>query len=303
MLTMLHAILVADLVTASSPNIQTYLEELNPNTNLVKNYLNDSLWDMKKPRTSTSRDSKISIGYMGGQTHQIDLENIKNALINVFKKYPEKVKYKFWGAQPPQELLDLPATEYDPINQEDYAQFANFFSQQECDIFIAPLVDNQFNRAKSTIKFLEYSAQGVPGVYSKLSPYEEVINIGVNGFLAGNLDDWEIHLEALIEDPSLRQKIGAAAQQTVKEGWLLSSNYDRFHEAYQLALDVGEKNKMVGKRGDNLKNIISHAEDYQSDLEERLLAAENQLNDIHSSRSWRLLKQIQKMRMMIIPKR
>lgn len=303
MLTMLYAILDADTVTSSSPILQDYLAELNPNSKLINNYLIDSFWGMEKPKTTSRTDPFVTIGYMGGQTHQSDLENIKNALLNVFRKYPEKVKYKFWGTQPPRELLDLASTEYDPINQEDYAQFASYFSRKECDILIAPLVDNEFNRAKSNLKFLEYSIQGVPGVYSKLPPYEDIIEHGTNGFLAEDILEWETHLETLIRDPLLRNRMGSAAQQTVKDGWLLSSNYSRFNDVYKQALEGKEKKAKVGKLDINLKTIISHAEDYQSDLEERLFAAQNQLNEIHNSRSWKLLKQIQNMRLKIIPKR
>jgi glycosyltransferase involved in cell wall biosynthesis len=303
MLTMLYAILDADIVTSSSPILHNYLAELNPNSKLINNYLVDSFWGMEKPKITSITDPFVTIGYMGGQTHQSDLENIKNALLNVFRKYPEKVRYKFWGTQPPGELLDLAITEYDPINLEDYARFASYFSRKECDIFIAPLVDNEFNRAKSNLKFLEYSIQGVPGVYSKLPPYEDIIEHGTNGFLAEDIDEWEAHLENLIRDPSLRNKIGSAAQQTVKDGWLLSSNYSEFMDVYMQALEGEEKRAKVGKLDKNLRTIISHAEDYQSDLEERLFAAQNQLNEIHNSRSWKILKQIQKMRLKIIPKR
>ena len=94
MLTMLYAILDADMVTASSTNLQAYLSELNPNTRLVENYLNDSLWEMKEPGLKPDKDISVSIGYMGGQTHQADLEYIKYALLNVFEKFPEKVKFK-----------------------------------------------------------------------------------------------------------------------------------------------------------------------------------------------------------------
>ena len=88
MLTMLYAILDADMVTASSTNLQAYLFELNPNTRLVENYLNDSLWEMKEPDPKPDKDKSVSIGYMGGQTHQADLEYIKYALLNVFEKFP-----------------------------------------------------------------------------------------------------------------------------------------------------------------------------------------------------------------------
>jgi len=303
MLTMLYAILDADMVTASSPHLLEYLSDLNPNSRLVRNFLNDSLWAVKQPKPTLGKESGVAIGYMGGQTHQADLEFVKNALLNVNRKYQNHVKYKFWGAQPPAELLELPSTEWVAINQEDYDQFASYYSQQDCDILIAPLVDNKFNRAKSCVKFLEYSVLGAPGIYSNLPPYETVVEHGINGYLADSPDDWEPHLSALIENPTLRNQIATAAQKTVQDDWLLSRKYHELIDVYQLALEEKGSAQKVRQDNANLKRIISQAEDYQSGLEERLHAVDNQLNEIHNSRSWRLLKQIQKLRLKLIPKR
>ena len=257
---------------------------------------------MKQPKPTLSKDSGVAIGYMGGQTHQADLEFVKNALLNVYRKYPDHVKYKFWVAQPPVELLELPSTEYIAINLEDYAQFAKYYSQQDCDIFIAPLGENKFNRAKSCVKFLEYSVLGVPGVFSNLPPYETVVEHGINGYLADSPDGWYTGLSAFIENPTLRNQIATAAQKTVQEEWLLSRKYHELIDVYQLALEEKGPAQKVRQDNANLKRIISQAEDYQSGLEERLHAVDNQLNEIHNSRSWRLLKQIQKLRLKLIPK-
>lgn len=299
MLVMLYAIIDADLVTASSPYLQGYLSDLNPNTRLISNYLHDGLWTFKEPEPVQGGSARITIGYMGGQTHQADLDFIGEVLIRIYKKYPDLVKYKFWGAKPPAELLELSSTEWIAINQEDYARFTAFFSQQECDIFIAPLLDEEFNRAKSSLKFLEYAVLGAAGVYSQLPPYEDIVEHGVNGFLAKNHQDWEEHLVELIENPSLREQIALAAQKTVKDGWLLSNNHhqlgDIYRQVLQGSLDRQRENK-------NLKRIIAHAERYQSGLEGELFAASNQLSEIHNSRSWRMLKKIQNFRLKVLPR-
>ena len=302
MLAMLYAILDADLVTASSPNLQAYLAEVNPDSKLIHNYLDDSLWKLISPKPVSSLDSRVTIGYMGGQTHQADLEFIKHSLLNLSNKYPDKVNFKFWGTRPPAELLDLPSTKWEAVNFENYAQFASYFSQQECDIFIAPLVNNEFNSSKSSIKFLEYSSLGIPGVYSNLPPYKTIIEHGKNGFLADDPGEWESHLSTLIDDPELRHQIGRAAQRTVNDGWLLSENYSRLSDVYQLALEGRELTAKYETDHKPLMSILSHAEEYQSGLEDRIFAANNQLNEIHSSRSWKLLKQLQKIRLKVVPK-
>lgn len=302
LLAMLYAILEADVVTASSLPLVDYLSELNPNAKLVDNYLNDNLWEMVEPRINRRDNQKVIIGYMGGQTHQQDIAEVADTLLKLKEKYDDFLEYRFWGVQPPQKLQDLPSTTWIDLNLEDYSEFASYFTQQDCDILIAPLKDNEFNRSKSPLKFLEYSALGVPGVYSKVPAYEVIVEHGVNGYLASHSKDWEIYLSELIEDSSLRYKLAVQAQQTVKTRWLLSEHYTEWSQIYHKALSVGKKNDLLSKKHDNLKGIISHAEDYQAGLENSLYETGNQLNDIISSRSWQIMRNIQSLRMKIVPK-
>jgi hypothetical protein len=74
---------------------------------------------------------------------------------------------------------------------------------------------------------------GIPGIYSRLEPYECVIKNGKNGLLATTLEEWEAALARLIEAPGLRSKIGLNAQETIRQNWLLSKNYEHWVGAYE----------------------------------------------------------------------
>jgi hypothetical protein len=302
LLAMLYAILEADVVTASSSPLVDYLSELNPNTKLVNNYLNDQLWTMVDPKVTESDNQKVTIGYMGGQTHHADLVEVADTLLKLSDKYSDRLKYRFWGVRPPPELLNSPSTEWIKLNQEDYTKFARFFIQQDCDILIGPLKDNEFNRSKSSLKFLEYCALGVPGVYSKLPPYEAIVQHGVNGYLASSAQDWEKYLSELIENPLLRSKLAVQAQKTVNDQWLLSQKYSEWSQVYHQALSGDGIHDLQSRKHDNLMRIISQAEDYQAGLENSLYEIGNQLNDIKNSRSWQIIKSVQNLRMKIVPK-
>lgn len=301
LLGMLYAILDADVVTASSPALVEYLSELNPNTKLLRNYLNDQLWQLNEPKVSAGNDKLVVIGYMGGQTHRSDLSYVADGLLKVVNKYSGKVKLRFWGVQPPQVLLDSPGTDWVSINTEDYAEFARFFLQQECHICIAPLRDDGFNHAKSSLKFLEYSALGVPGVYSKLPPYEAVVEHGKNGFLVSEKEEWEKYLSDLVENPDLRLNLAIRAQKTVTDHWLLSRNHKDWVEVYKRALSDCKTGITTSRRHNNLMRIISQSEDYQAALEDSLFVVSNQLSDIFNSRSWRFLRTVQNLRMKLVP--
>ncbi len=217
----IRAIVDANGVVGSTPAICDYLRSFNPHAWVFPNYLNDQLWNLK-PVLRRERSSVI-IGYMGGHSHSYDLEVIVPVLERLLKRYSKQIYFKygkqiylkFWGIAPPPEIREWPYVEWLDVGIVNYEEFASYFSDQDCDIFIAPLRDNLFNRCKSHLKFLEYSALAVPGVYSRVTPYESVVENGVNGFLATSPQEWEQCLIRLIENRELREQIGAEAHATV----------------------------------------------------------------------------------------
>jgi glycosyltransferase involved in cell wall biosynthesis len=170
---------------------------------------------------------------MGGNSHVPDLEYISPVLLGLMERYPQRIRFHFFGAKPPEQMAALVQVKWTPFMACSYKDFAAFFQTQTADIFIAPLVDNLFNRCKSPIKFFEYNALGVPGVFSRLETYTDVVVHGQNGLLASSLDDWTNALIQLIEDKELRYSLAGNAQETIRSNWLLSQNAFRWKETFQ----------------------------------------------------------------------
>lgn len=84
------------------------------------------------------------------------------------------------------------------------------------DIFVAPLTENVYNRAKSDIKRSEVGTAKVPFIGQRIRQYEEVITDGVDGFLARTADEWYSSIKKLLDDFNLRKKIGEAGFERVK---------------------------------------------------------------------------------------
>ena len=243
LLPMFQALMEADLVSVSTPKLRDVLAKYNDNIVVLPNYFNDNLWRLTPPVLKNSSREMLTIGFMGTSTHQPDLEYIAPVLLDLIKRYPQKLRFHFWGVQPPARLESLPQVKSTPWYSFVYKDFAELFQTQFADIFIAPLVDNLFNRCKSSLKYFEYSALGAPGVFSRLDPYADVITHGHDGLLASSLDEWTDCLIQLIENDELRLQLATNAQATIRKKLLLSKNAFRWEEAFQSAIDIMSSNR------------------------------------------------------------
>jgi lipopolysaccharide biosynthesis protein len=231
---MLSALMQADLVTMSTGKLKETLHDFNENIQVLPNYLDDNLWKVNPPRKADPYSDRVTIGYMGSASHTPDLEMITPVLVELLAKYGDRLRLHIWGTELPEKLRNNPQVTHTPAASNNYREFAAYFQQQEADIFIAPLADNLFNRCKSGLKFLEYSALGVAGVYSNLDGYAEMITHGQDGFLADSPAEWRDYLVRLIEVPALRADMAAKAQQTIQEKWLLSKNISSWKDIFKV---------------------------------------------------------------------
>ena len=94
----------------------------------------------------------------------------------------------------------------------------------QCDVAVAPLVDSDFNRGKSNLKFLEYAAAGLPVVASDVGPYAATIRSEQDGLLVANdTDAWFEAIVRLLDDAPLRLALAARARARVEQEFMLTS--------------------------------------------------------------------------------
>ena len=235
---MLRAVVEAQGITVGTSQLRDYYSAFNPNLWVLPNYLNDEAWPLRQPpvQLTATPEHPLLIGYMGGASHQPDLDEIVPVLRSVGQTYCDRIVLWFCGIKPPKDLVDAPGmcrVEWLAPDEADYKRFAAALANLGIHLFIAPLRDTPFNRSKSPIKFLEYSALGAPGIYSNVMPYSEVVLHGETGMLASDIQEWENCLREYIESPSLRQQIGLNAQTAVRQRWLLSAHADEWQTVYE----------------------------------------------------------------------
>ncbi len=282
------------------------------NVAVLPNFFDDSLWEMREPKINSDGHSPLIIGYMGSESHQPDIEFIAPVLYHLFSLFPKEIEVHFWGIKPPQMLAGFSQVKWIPAHSYEYVDFARDFQTHDADIFIAPLVDNPFNRAKSPLKFFEYSSIGVPGVYSRLEPFEQMITHGQDGLLASSPEEWLECLTQLIQSPELRSQLAHGAQETIRSKWLLSQNAYRWRDVYtQIAQQPPSNDVNDAPLVDLVKSVTHQYYDlgmYRtqyiqqlSEKDQQLIALAFELDKIKLSNSWRIALLIKSLWGKVIP--
>ena len=108
------------------------------------------------------------------------------------------------------------------------------------DINLAPLeLDNPFTECKSSLKYFEAAILGVPTVASDLEPYRKSIVHGENGYLCRTEEEWFHCISRLIEDPSLREKMGSMARKDALINWTTRAGAHHLLAALREIAEIG----------------------------------------------------------------
>lgn len=211
----------SDGVIVSTPYLGDLYKAYNEKIFVMPNSIQFSEWR----GLESKKHSRLRIGWIGGGTHAADLEMVAPVIREVTRKYEDVWFYCIHGV--PDVYKKMPnvywTKRWAPINL-----YPKFMSSFKFDIGIAPLEDNNFNRAKSNLRWLEYSALKIPCVASPLPDFSRSIKSGKTGFLANDLEAWKTSLEKLIEDEGLRREMGMQAHKSIKENFNVTKTANHY---------------------------------------------------------------------------
>lgn len=217
-------------IITSTNYLRGVFEKLNPNVWVIPNGIDFNLWDSLV--VPVKKTKKIRIGWAGGGSHINDLEFIEPVVTSLSKKY-SNIEFVFLGGVPPcfKDRSKIQAySKWYPINEYPQA-----LRNLDLDIALAPLRDNEFNRGKSNLRWLEYSAMKVPTVASNVEPFK-CIKDGEDGLLVTEKSEWETAISSLIEDEALRKKIGLNAYKRVKKDFNVEKIGAQYSENIRLMI-------------------------------------------------------------------
>lgn len=191
----------SDSIVVSTSRLKEKLLDLNSNIYIIPNTLT-SFWNAPIKRIPKSKD--IKIGYMGTTSHTNDIKLIEAAILKVkdyFKSKGQNITFEIIGGT--NDNLDWAEKIQVPTGYHLYPLFVNWLKKTvDWTIAVAPLEKTNINSSKSEIKYLEYSALGVPAVFTDFGPYHEHIKHGNNGLLVkdNDINEWVKNIIDLIED-------------------------------------------------------------------------------------------------------
>jgi glycosyltransferase involved in cell wall biosynthesis len=153
----------------------------------------------------TAAHTKVTIGWTGTFSSVIFLDLLRPVFARLAKRREFRLvvignfEYNFEG-------IDLKVIRW--TKEREIADL------QEFDIGVYPLPVDEWVLGKSGLKAIQYMAMGLPTVATRVGTTPMIIDHGVSGLLVQTEDEWVQALELLIDDPGLRQRLGAAARRT-----------------------------------------------------------------------------------------
>jgi len=106
---------------------------------------------------------------------------------------------------------------------QDWEESREVADLQAMDVGIMPLPDAEWARGKCGYKLIQYMGCGLPVIASPVGVNREIVEDGVNGFLAHEPADWSRALDRLLSDPDLRLAMGARGRSRVETHYSLAS--------------------------------------------------------------------------------
>jgi glycosyltransferase involved in cell wall biosynthesis len=216
----------SDAILVSTTELYNRFLKLNNNIYIIENSLDERLiLPMERKRENKSM---IKIGYMGTLTHDSDYQEILPAIRKILYKYRSKIKFEFAGALSDDRFFDLQPNSHrlDLNGFHEYTKFWGWMNKNiHWDFALAPLKVDEFTKCKSDIKFLDYAALNIAGIFTRSPAYETSVVHNKTGLLVENETcSWIEALETLIIDKEMRLELAENARHYLYSYRILGKN-------------------------------------------------------------------------------
>ncbi len=204
-------------------HLKGHVEKHNPAATVIPTCIDMDL-HTAKPYEDTQSPGPVVLGWTGLWTNLTHMDLIAGVLVELAAKHDLLLSVAT-GRPYHLDGVKVVNHQWEAAHEIDYLQ--------EADIGLMPLMETKSSTGKCSFKALQYMGVATPCVISPVGMNAEVIEDGVNGFLADSPEEWHGKLERLILDAGLRKKMGMAARQTVVEGYSHQVFYPTFKKVME----------------------------------------------------------------------
>lgn len=205
-----------------------YARKFNSSVYIIPTTINLNKYKLKNSYEIIG--DRVVIGWIGTPVTSRFLFTVQGALSYLSRKY--SIVLRCIGTSPDFTISGV-AVENIEWNESTESEYLLTF-----DIGIMPLTDDPFSRGKSGLKLIQYMATGIPSVASPIGINTDIIQDGVNGFLARSKNEWVEKISLLIEDIHIREQIGKEGRQTVLNKYSLQKIAPKLVEVYKKAAGI-----------------------------------------------------------------
>lgn len=193
-------------VITGNQYLANYAKQFNENVFIIPTTIDTNIH--KHIPKKSFLNPKIIIGWSGSLSTMKHFEMAIPVLKALILKYPNQLEIQVIGqASYKNSEIEVISKSWDSKTEvEDLNRF---------DIGIMPLPNDEWSKGKCGLKGLSYMACGIATVMSPIGVNCEIIQHGINGFLASTETEWMDTLSNLIESADLRHSIGKKGRETV----------------------------------------------------------------------------------------
>jgi glycosyltransferase involved in cell wall biosynthesis len=223
------AVRLSTTVVAGNAYLADYARQHNSHVTVIPTCVDTSLF---VPRESVKPAGEpLVCGWIGTPTTASYLEAMAPVFARVHREH--RFELRVAGAGRALDFDGVPVSNTAWSLKDEVALF------NTCDIGVYPLSDDEWTHGKCGFKAIQFMSCGVPVVAAAVGVNTEIIEDGVNGFLASNQEEWTDKLGRLASEPHLRRRMGEAGRQTVRDRYSLVVNAPRMAATLQEALERG----------------------------------------------------------------
>jgi glycosyltransferase involved in cell wall biosynthesis len=231
---------LSDAVIVGSHFNYKWASKRHKNVRIIPTSIQYSVYSKFSKNYNAGPPDMPVIGWLGsGPAHYVNLRH----LLPILKKLVnEGVIFQFTlvgaaGDRRLYDLLDIPGLKKNIIDMLDWENPENAAREiGKFDIGIMPLEDVDSEKGKCAFKAIEYMACGVATVASAVGENNYLIKNRENGLLVKDWEDWPGKIKALLNSRELREKLGKAGQETIRENYSFEANIPKIEEIIKSVL-------------------------------------------------------------------